>query len=189
MVISMQYLVLSGDPKDEGLCGMIKQEAIRGASDGGADVETASLKGIEGCRSCNESSSLCRIEHKCSNANDGFERVHMAVSRADALCIVAPVQWGEMTEPLKSFLERLRRCEYGVIGTLADKPILVAAVPDGGNHGLLACLEQMDRFCRNTGAVIFDCLGVMRWNSDYQRASAYAAARSMAYGRKAGEQA
>jgi hypothetical protein len=33
---------------------------------------------------------------------------------------------------------------------------------------MLSCLEQMDRFCRHTGAVIFDYIGINRWNSDYK---------------------
>ncbi|MDR0469227.1 MAG: NAD(P)H-dependent oxidoreductase [Peptococcaceae bacterium] len=184
----MRYLILSGDVKDDGLCQAIKQDVIRGASDGGAEVQVLSLEGIESCRLCDEGGSSCRNEHRCVNAKDGFEEAHTAVNQSDALCIIAPVLWGEMTEPLKNFMERLRHCEYGVIGALADKPILITAVPEGGNHGFLTCLEHMDRFCRNTGAVVFDCLGVTRWNSDYQRASAYAAAKSMAYGRKAGDQ-
>jgi hypothetical protein len=45
----------------------------------------------------------------------------------------------------------------------------------------------MDRFCRHTGAVIFDYISVNRWNNDYKKNAAYAAARAMAEGRKAGE--
>jgi hypothetical protein len=52
---------------------------------------------------------------------------------------------------------------------------------------MLSCLEQMDRFCRHTGAVIFDYIGVNRWNNDYKKSAAYAAARAMAEGRLAGE--
>jgi hypothetical protein len=44
----------------------------------------------------------------------------------------------------------------------------------------------MDRFCRHTGAVIFDYTGVNRWNSDYKKEAAYAAAKAMAEGRKNG---
>jgi hypothetical protein len=52
---------------------------------------------------------------------------------------------------------------------------------------MLTCLEQMDRFCRHTGAVIFDYIGINRWNHDYKKAAAYAAAKAMAAGRRAGE--
>jgi hypothetical protein len=45
----------------------------------------------------------------------------------------------------------------------------------------------MDRFCRHTGAVIFDYIGINRWNNDYKKATIYAAAKAMAEGRKNGE--
>jgi hypothetical protein len=45
----------------------------------------------------------------------------------------------------------------------------------------------MDRFCRHTGAVIFDYIGINRWNNDYKKAAIYAAAKAMAEGRKNGE--
>jgi hypothetical protein len=45
----------------------------------------------------------------------------------------------------------------------------------------------MDRFCRHTGAVIFDYIAVNRWNNDYKKKAAYAAARAIAEGRKNGE--
>jgi hypothetical protein len=52
---------------------------------------------------------------------------------------------------------------------------------------MLSCLEQMDRFCRHTNAVIFDYIGFNRWNNDYKKEAAYQAALAMAQGRKAGE--
>jgi hypothetical protein len=52
---------------------------------------------------------------------------------------------------------------------------------------MLSCLEQMDRFCRHTGAVIFDYIGANRWNHDYKKHAVYAAARAMTEGRRAGE--
>ena len=105
------------------------------------------------------------------------------------LCLVTPVYWGEMAEGLKSFLDRLRRCEHMAKegGALAGKQALLVASPGGSGNGALTCLEQMDRFCRHTGAVIFDYIGVNRWNQDYKRESAYAAAKAMAGGRRAGE--
>jgi hypothetical protein len=45
----------------------------------------------------------------------------------------------------------------------------------------------MDRFCRHTGALIFDYIGINRWNRDYKQNAAYAAARAMAEGRRAGD--
>jgi hypothetical protein len=99
-----------------------------------------------------------------------------------------------MAEGLKSFFDRLRRCESAIFAKgddalriLLGKPALLVASPGGSGNGALTCLEQMDRFCRHTGAVIFDYISINRWNNDYKKVSAYAAARSMAEGRKSGE--
>jgi NAD(P)H-dependent FMN reductase len=93
-----------------------------------------------------------------------------------------------MAEGLKSFLDRLRRCDNAMRGqgVLAGKPVLLIASPGGSGGGGLTCLDQMDRFCRHTGAVIFDHILVNRWNQDYKRAAAYAAARALAEGREPG---
>jgi hypothetical protein len=45
----------------------------------------------------------------------------------------------------------------------------------------------MDRFCRHTGAVIFDYIGINRWNNDYKKSAAYEAAKAMVSGRKNGD--
>jgi multimeric flavodoxin WrbA len=92
-----------------------------------------------------------------------------------------------MAEGLKCFFDRLRRCEFGQQGALSGKPTLLVASAGGSGNGLLTCLEQMDRFCRHSGAAIYDYFGINRWNNDYKRLAIYAAGKAMAEGRKAGE--
>jgi multimeric flavodoxin WrbA len=129
------------------------------------------------------------MERKCAFGDDGYNEAVELVRKADKICLITPVYWGEMAEGLKCFLDRLRRCENAMRGSgaLAGKPVLLIASPGGSGNGALSCLEQMDRFCRHTGAVIFDYISVNRWNQDYKLESAYAAAKAIAGGRKAGE--
>ena len=182
----MQYLIVTGNSEQNNACYSILQEVVRGAADGGAEVKVLPLEGIGNCKSCNDGSGECRTGRHCSFGKDGFNEAQKLVENSDALCIIAPIIWGELTDHIKSFLERLRRCENGIMGMLVGKPVLIVVSMDNTGNGLLASLEHMDRFCRQTGAVIFDYLNVNRWNNDYQKVSAYSAARSMAYGRKAG---
>ena len=182
----MKYLILTGNPKSDGLCHGVTQEIIRGAKDGGADVETLSVEHLERCHVCAEGWGTCLKENRCEFGKDGFDQLQQAIKDADQLCIITPVYWGEMAEGLKSFLDRLRRCEFGQKGALSGKPVLLVASPGGTGNGLLSCMEQMDRFCRHTGAVIFDYIGINRWNNDYKRIAAYSAAKAMSEGRKAG---
>lgn len=183
----MNFLVISGNPKKDGLCFSVMDEILRGASDGGAKTQVLSTAGMEKCRCCGNGWGTCREDNHCSFGDDGFNEAQEAVKNADAICMISPVYWGEMSEDLKCFLDKLRRCEFGQQGALSGKSVLLVASPGGTGNGMLSCLEQMDRFCRHTGAVIFDYIGVNRWNSDYKREAVYSAAKVMAEGRKAGE--
>jgi len=183
----MKFLILSGNPKTSGLCRSVENEIERGAADGGAKVERLIAGGSKLCRVCGDGWGPCRERHECAFSSDGFGEIQAALKSADALCLITPVYWGEMAEGLKGFLDRLRRCAFGQSGALSGKQVLLAACPGGSGNGALTCLEQMDRFCRHTGAQIFDYISVNRWNCDYKRAAAYAAARAIAEGRKNGE--
>ncbi|MFP3042131.1 flavodoxin family protein [Treponema primitia] len=183
----MNYLIISGNPKGDGLCASVTDEAIQGAKDGGASVGTLFVEKLERCHVCGEGWGPCREQHRCAFGKDGFDTAQDTVKKADQLCFITPVYWGEMAESLKSFFDRLRRCEFGQTGSLAGKQILLVASPGGTGNGLLSCLEQMDRFCHHTGAVIFDYIGINRWNNDYKKKTVYAAAKAMTENRKAGE--
>jgi len=181
--------VLSGNPKTEGLTQSIIDAVKLGASASGAEVDEIRLcdLGLQACRVCGDGWGTCRMEHYCTFGSDGFDEARARVAASDALVIASPVYWGETSEALKSFLDRLRRCEFSQSGALRGKQVLLVAVPGGSGNGMLTCLEQMDRFCRHTGAVIFDYLGVNRWNSDYKRVAARAAGAALAAGRKNGD--
>ena len=183
----MNYLIISGNPKTAGLCHSIEEQVLRGAADGGAQAEILRVSGLDRCRVCSDGWGTCLEQHRCAFGADGFDAAQAQVKKADQLCLITPVYWHEMAESLKCFLDRLRRCEFGQTGALAGKQVLLVASPGGSGNGMLTGLEQMDRFCRHTGAVIFDYIGINRWNNDYKGAAVYAAAHAMAEGRKAGE--
>jgi multimeric flavodoxin WrbA len=189
----MKYLIVSGNPKKDGLCYTVTQEIVRGAKEGGAEVEVLLLDKLERCHVCGTGWGSCRETHLCAFGNDGFSEAQKKMRDADAFCFITPVYWGEMAEALKCFFDRLRRCEAavfaapGVSSALAGKQVLLAASPGGTGNGAVECLDQMDRFCRHTGAVIFDYISINRWNNDYKRKAAYAAALAMAKGRKNGD--
>jgi multimeric flavodoxin WrbA len=185
----MKYLVISGNPKKTGLCDSALDAVTHGAADGGAEVEVITLEKLDRCRVCGDGWGTCRARRACAFGKDGFDEAVGKVRAADAFCFITPVYWGEMAESLKCFFDRLRRCEnlMNADGALAGKQVLLVASPGGTGNGMLTCLEQMDRFCRHTNAVIFDYIGVNRWNNDYKKAAIYAATKAMAQGRKNGE--
>ncbi|MDR3085371.1 MAG: flavodoxin family protein [Christensenellaceae bacterium] len=183
----MRYLIVTGNPKKEGLCFSATEEIARGAKEAGAEVSVLDVSSLIRCKVCGNGWGSCRETHACAFGADGFHDAQAAVREADQICLITPVYWGEMAEGLKCFIDRLRRCEFGQNGALSGKPVLLVASPGGSGNGALSCLEQMDRFCRHTGAQIFDYISLNRWNNDYKRQALYAAAKAMAAGRKAGE--
>jgi multimeric flavodoxin WrbA len=189
----MKFLVITGNPKQRGLCQSLAEEIVAGAKEGGAEVETLKVDKLDRCHVCGEGWGTCREQHRCVYGDDGFNLAQEQVKGADALCFITPVYWGEMAEGLKCFFDRLRRCEAskqftgnGADSVFAGKQVLLVASPGGSGNGALSCLEQMDRFCRHTGAVIFDYISINRWNSDYKKQAAHAAAKAIASGRKNG---
>jgi multimeric flavodoxin WrbA len=193
----MKYLIISGNPKKDGRCHAITEAIRSGAEAGGAQVEILTVEKLERCHVCGDGWGTCRAEHVCTYGNDGFSEAQKAVQEADMLCFITPVYWGEMAESLKCFFDRMRRCEAAMLRNsskpseqkagFSEKQVLLVASPGGSGNGMLSCLEQLDRFCKHTGAVIFDYIGINRWNSEYKKTAAYSAARTMAQGRKNGD--
>ena len=190
---SMKYLVITGNPKKDGMCSAITEAVRKGAEAGSAQVEILSVEKLDRCRVCGEGWGSCLKNHTCAFGNDGFAEAQKAVQAADVLCLITPVYWHEMAESLKCFIDRLRRCEFdrpwakrpeNQKGALVGKQVLLIASAGGTGNGILTCLEQMDRFCRHTEAVIFDYIGINRWNCDYKKEAVFSAAKAMAEGRK-----
>ena len=139
------------------------------------------------CQICDGGYGKCLKENNCIYGSDGFDEIKSRIKSSNAIILATPVYWGETTEALKCFIDRLRRCEFGQSGILANKQVLIIAVAGGTGNYLLSCLEQMERFCHHTGAIIFDYIGINRWNSDYKSTAVKSAAYVMATGRKNGD--
>ena len=175
----MNFLIISGNPKKDGLCYSLTEALSNGASSAGANVQILSTTTFERCQVCDEGWGICRSEHKCAFNHDDFNDTLNVIRDADGICFVSPVYWGEISESLKSFLDKLRRCQFGQNGILSGKPTLLAASPGGSGNGMVSCLSQLDNFCRHTNASIFDYIGVNRKNREYKLHTAYEAARTL----------
>ena len=188
----MRFVVLSGNPKESGLCKAATDAAIQGAKDGGAEVNEVAMAGIIRCQVCGDGWGSCLNDHVCAFGDDGFTAAQTLLHSADAVALITPVYWGECAEGLKSFMDRLRRCDNRMRRDDGDrafigKPVLLVASPGGSGNGALSCLSQMERFCQHTDALIFDAVIINRWNSDYTRKAIYEAARAIAAGRRHGD--
>ena len=183
----MRFLVFSGTPKHEGLCDSCVKAVREGSETEGVTVEVVRVCDfpIARCAICEDGWGDCLIKHTCRFGDDGFTDLQQKIARADAVALVTPVYWWEMTESMKAFFDRFRRCEAprGDKGAMAGKPVLLVASPGGSGNGMLSCLEQMERLCRHLRARIFDYIGVNRWNVDYKLAAIRSAAKALASGK------
>lgn len=188
----MRFVIVSGNPKKDGLTRSMADEIARGARDGGAEVEEVDVCGLDRCHMCNGGAGKCLSdEHVCVFGKDGFGEVQEKIRQADAVAFVSPVYWEEVSEGLKSFMDRFRRCESSMFfaprkAALTGKPMLLVASAGGSGMDMLEPLMQMDRFAHHTGAKVFDEIGINRWNQRYKGRAIYEAARAMASGVEVG---
>ena len=189
----MKFVVVSGNPKKDGLTRRMTDEIIRGAKDGGADTCEVSAYDMSYCRSCNGGAGQCLEDnHKCVFGKDGFDYAQETIRNADAVAFISPVYWEEVSEGLKSFMDRFRRCEASGIfnhrkAALTGKPVLLIASAGGSGLDMIEPLKEMERFVHHTGGMVFDAIGINRWNQAYKGRTIYEAARAIAEGVKVGE--
>lgn len=189
----MKFVIISGNPKKDGLTRRMTDEIIRGAKDGGAEVEEINVCNQERCRMCNGGAGKCLSdEHTCVFGKDGFNEAQEKIKGADAVAFISPVYWEEVSEGLKGFMDRFRRCESSGIfnqrqAALTGKPVLLVASAGGSGMDMLEPLMQMERFAHHTGARVFDEIGINRWNQGYKGQAIYEATKAMASGVKVGD--
>ncbi len=180
----MKVVALHGSPNGDGLTASLAEAARDGAAAAGAAVELIQLTEheIAHCGQCGNGWGKCREEGRCV-IDDGFADVRAKVLEADAWVLVTPVYFGELSECMKAFTDRLRRCNVGAKGEgLVEKPVIGVAAAGGSGRGTATCLLEMDRLFAHISAEIADLITVTRRSADYKREAVRAAARAMVEG-------
>lgn len=178
----MNVIILETSPNADGLtaaCAAAAAEGVRRAGGSPTRVRVNDLN-IGNCQACDNGWGTCRTEHGCQ-VEDDFQALHRQVLEAEALVLVTPVYWGEMSESAKALTDRLRRCEAtrreGSL--LAGRPFLAVAAAGGSGGGMITCLASMERWAQHVRAQVFDLLPVNRWSREYKLAAIQAAAQAM----------
>ena len=179
----MDGLILSSSPNTDGLTAACSQAAKSGFTAGGRSAIEVRLTdaGVGSCRQCNDGWGTCRTDGVCQVA-DGFQAVHEQVRDAEALIIVTPVYWGELSESAKCFTDRLRRCEAtrGNDSRLAGRWFMGVAAAGGGGGGTITCLAQMDRLLGHMRMNRWDLVGLSRWTREAKLDAIRMSARALA---------
>jgi multimeric flavodoxin WrbA len=178
----METIIVYASPNPDGLtaaCAAAAAEGVRQAEGHAVEVRLNDLQ-VGMCHACERGWGTCRTDHECQ-VQDGFQALHARVLRADALILVTPVYWGEMSESAKAFTDRLRRCEAPMAeaSRLSGKSVIAIAAAGGTGNGSVTCMLSMERWIQHVRARVFDLIPVNRWSREYKLAAIREAAGTM----------
>jgi multimeric flavodoxin WrbA len=177
------YSVITASPNADGLTAVCGRAALRGLEQAGKTGEITDLctLKIQGCLVCGNGWGICRQEHRCV-IDDGFSALQARMKEAEGVVLVTPVYWGQQSERVKYFCDRLRRCEAlkGEGSALAGKKINLVAAAGGTGNGTVSCLTDMELWCRHVHAIPFERIGITRFNREPMLAVIERASRELA---------
>ena len=159
----MKILGISGSPRKGSTTDQLVGEVLAGA-----ECETAFLPtmNIERCRQCDDAGwGTCRTEGQCV-IKDDLGDLAAKVRAADAAVFTTPVYFGDLSESLRAFLDRLRRTcvnEAGKKG-IAGTPAVGVCVAGGGGGGAPSCAVSLERVLTTCGFDVVDVVPVRRQN-------------------------
>jgi multimeric flavodoxin WrbA len=167
----MKVLAIQASPGENGLTASMAKAAMEGAQAAGAEVELihACQLQLESCRQCEADGwGQCRRIGECV-IEDDMAALRAKMAEADAIILASPVYWGDLAEVLKSFLDRLRRCERAgpKEPRVEGRWMLSIAAAGGGGGGGPTCLVSMERYYATLGLRPFDQLIVTRRSREY----------------------
>lgn len=167
----MKIMIMTTSPNKDGLteaCGKVAKKIIEKNNAKTVMVRLNDLK-ISTCKACGDGWGTCNKTNTCQTLDD-FQGLHKLVGEVDGYIIITPVYFSEMSESLKTFFDRLRRCEATVKtgkNKLQEKPYLAIAAAGGSGNGTVACLVSMEKVLNTMKAGRLDLLGITKKNKDY----------------------
>ena len=169
----MKVLVFTGSPNADGLTAACGEAARQGIVDGRSPARVINVNDfkIQRCAMCGNGWGTCRTEHRCC-LEDDFAKLKEMFELAEAYVWVTPVYFGEPSESMVAFFQRLRRCEATKSGkatsVLAGKPTVCVAAAGGSGRGAIRCLDQMEQWGRSLAVSPFDFISVTQKTREYQ---------------------
>ena len=164
----MKAMTILGSRNRQGRTAQSADAMLKGlaAGGGGSDkVFLTDLK-IERCRQCDDAGwGVCRTEGRCA-IEDDFAGLVAQIKAADAAIFANPVYFGDLSESMKAFLDRLRRiCRHanGKAG-IEGKPAVGICMAGGGGGGASNCCMLMEKVLATCGFAVMDMVPVRRQN-------------------------
>ncbi len=126
-----KILVFMGSPRKNGNSAILAREAIAGAKEGGARVESFYLHGMK-IGPCSACDACRRKKQKGCILKDDMAPLYSKIRQADAIVIATPIYWFTVSAQTKLFMDRwyalggeegygLKGKKFGLILTYADE--------------------------------------------------------------------
>jgi multimeric flavodoxin WrbA len=169
----MKLIAVLGSRNPEGRTAKAVDALFEGAKGKGAETEKIFLTEIELklCRQCDINGwGECRSEGRCV-IEDDFAGVADRIREADMAVFATPVYWGDLSESMRAFLDRLKRIcthEMGSRG-IRGKTAIGICVAGGGGGGAPSCAVSLERILQICGFDLFDLIPVRRQNLDMKK--------------------
>jgi NAD(P)H-dependent FMN reductase len=173
----MKVLVISGSKNREGKTSRAIEAIRRGIAKAKGDAECIFLTelNLEKCRQCNPDGwGICRSEHRCV-IEDDFAATADKIKKADVVVFATPVYFGDLSESMRAFLDRLRRTRVrfrplprpGTPPTVPAgqaTPAIGLCYAGGSGNGTVSCAFFLERILQTCGFDIVDMIPVRRQN-------------------------
>jgi len=164
--------VVIGSRNREGRTASAARALLDGMSAGGVTAKTFFLPElkIERCRQCESNGwGICRSEGRCIIGDD-FDEVERELDGADAAVFANPVYFGDLSESMRAFTDRLRRCNFMTMRekgkTKLFKPVIGICMAGGGGGGTDTCGVSLKKVLTTCGFEVIDTIAVRRQNFD-----------------------
>ena len=166
----MNAIIIVGSRTSEGQTGRAAAALAAGLHAAGASVEQVFLPdlGLERCRQCEANGwGICRTEGACV-IDDDFAGLVDRLNAADIAAFATPVYYGDLSESLRAFLDRLRRTCVHADGKarVAETPAIGVCVAGGGGGGAPTCAVSLDKVLNTCGFDTVDVVLARRQNLD-----------------------
>lgn len=169
----MQILFILGSRNPEGQTARAANSCLQGVLSQKGEAKRIFLPQIqiERCRPCEDDGwGICRSEGRCV-IEDDFSQTVEAIQNADAVVFATPVYWGDLSESLRTFLDRLRRITRHEAGRegIDGKPAIGICVAGGGGGGAPSCTVSLEKILRTCGFDVIDLIPVRRQNLEMKQ--------------------
>jgi multimeric flavodoxin WrbA len=176
----MKTICIAGSRNQDGHTARALHAISDGLRQSEGDLESIFLPRIhlEHCRQCNNDGwGLCRSDGRCV-IDDFFSDIVARIRLADMIVFATPVYYGDLSESLRAFTDRLRRiCAFkeqsreGIKG----KPAIGICVAGGSGGGSPSCCAHLDKVLCDCGFKVIDMVPVRRQNIETKLAQLHIA--------------